>query len=164
MDATLYHHTCEILGHLWSVNDTIAWWLRLTSNSDRPHPYKTCTRCLRYWHTVSRAYRCTLIPFHRPSRPRILEFLVTCGVEMMQLHHGWGSHPPQTAFHIHTRHIQSVWAVGMLSHRHMGSTLYYYTGQFGPRFCIFLHLWSENDAITSWLRLISTLDCFPHPY
>jgi hypothetical protein len=25
------------------------------------------------------------------------------------------------------------------------------------------HLWSGNDAITSWLRLISTSDCFPHP-
>ncbi len=26
------------------------------------------------------------------------------------------------------------------------------------------HLLSGNDAITSWLRLISTSDCFPHPY
>jgi hypothetical protein len=26
------------------------------------------------------------------------------------------------------------------------------------------HLWSENDAITSWLRLISTSDCFIHSY
>jgi hypothetical protein len=26
------------------------------------------------------------------------------------------------------------------------------------------HLWSGNDAITSWLRLISTSDWFPHPY
>ncbi len=119
----------EILGHLWSVNDTIAWCLRLTSNSDRPHPYKTCTTYLRYWHAVSKAYRCTLIPFHRPSWPQILEFWVIFGAEMMPLHHGWGSHPPQTAFHIHTRHIQSVWAIGMLSHRHMGSTLYRYTGQ-----------------------------------
>jgi hypothetical protein len=25
------------------------------------------------------------------------------------------------------------------------------------------HLWSENDAITSWLRLTSTSDWFPHP-
>ena len=27
-----------------------------------------------------------------------------------------------------------------------------------------VHLWSENDAITSWLRLISTSDHFIHPY
>ncbi len=26
------------------------------------------------------------------------------------------------------------------------------------------HLWSENDAITSWLSLISTSDHFIHPY
>jgi hypothetical protein len=91
----------EILGHVWSGNDTIAWWLRLTSNSDRPYPYKTCTMCLRYWHAVSRAYRYILIPFHQPSWPQILEF-----------------------FH---------------------------------------HLWSRTDAITSWLRLTSTSDCFPHP-
>jgi hypothetical protein len=26
------------------------------------------------------------------------------------------------------------------------------------------HLWSQNDVITSWLRLPATSDCFPHPY
>jgi hypothetical protein len=26
------------------------------------------------------------------------------------------------------------------------------------------HLWSENDAITTWLRLISTSDCVIHPH
>jgi hypothetical protein len=26
------------------------------------------------------------------------------------------------------------------------------------------HLWSENDAIKSWLRLVSTSDRFIHPY
>ncbi len=67
----------EILDHLGSVNDAIAWWLGLTSTLDRPHPYKTCTSCLRYWHAVSRAYRCALIPFHRPSWPQIMEFWVT---------------------------------------------------------------------------------------
>ena len=32
-----------------------------------------------------------------------------------------------------------------------------------PDLCIQGHLWSENDAIASWLRLISTSDCFIHP-
>ncbi len=127
-----------ILGHLWSVNDTIAWWLRLSSNSDRPHPYKTWTMSLMYWHAVSRAYRCTHIPLHRPSHPQSLAFWDTSRIEMMQLHLGWGSNPPQTASHIHTRHIQSVWAIGMLSHWHMGSPLYRYTGQFGLRISIFV--------------------------
>ncbi len=46
-------------------------------------------------------------------------------VEMMLLHHGWGWYPPQTGSHIHSRHIQHVWAVDMLSHRHMGAPLYH---------------------------------------
>ena len=32
-----------------------------------------------------------------------------------------------------------------------------------PDLGIQVHLWSENDAITSLLRLISTSDCFIHP-
>ncbi len=201
----------EILGHVWSVNDTIAWWFRLTSNSDRPHPFKTCTMCLRYWHSVSRAYRCTLIqfhqpswpqileffghlwsgndaitswlrltstsdcyphpyktqtkclshryavsqaygctliPLHRPSCPQILDFFVTCGVETMPLHHGWGRYPPQTISHIHIKHIQHVWGIGMLSQRHMGAPLYHYRGRLAPDFWILGHLWSGNDAIS----------------
>jgi hypothetical protein len=31
-------------------------------------------------------------------------------------------------------------------------------------FGILGQLWSGNDAITSWLRLISTSDCLAHPY
>ncbi len=59
-------------------------------------------------------------------------------VEMMPLRHGWGWYPPQTGSHIHSSHIQHVWAIGigMLSHRHMGAPLYHYTGQVGPRFWI----------------------------
>jgi hypothetical protein len=26
------------------------------------------------------------------------------------------------------------------------------------------HLLSQNDVITSWLRLTATSNCFPHPY
>ncbi len=40
-------------------------------------------------------------------------------VGMMQLRHGWGWYPPQTDSHIHKRHIQHIWAIGMLSRRHM---------------------------------------------
>jgi hypothetical protein len=25
------------------------------------------------------------------------------------------------------------------------------------------HLWSQNDVIMSWLRLMATSNCFPHP-
>ncbi len=26
------------------------------------------------------------------------------------------------------------------------------------------HMWSQNDAIVSWLRLTAISNCFPHPY
>jgi len=26
------------------------------------------------------------------------------------------------------------------------------------------HLWRQNDVITSWLRLRTTSNCFPHPH
>ncbi len=47
---------------------------------------------------------------------------------------GW--HPPQTALHIHIRHVQSGWGIVMLSQGHMGAPLYRYTGQVVPRFWI----------------------------
>ena len=51
-----------LLGHLWSENDAITSWLRLTSTSDCfPHPFKTYNMCLRFCFAVSRAYECTLI-------------------------------------------------------------------------------------------------------
>ncbi len=88
------------------------------------------------------------------------DFWVTCGVEMIQ---GWGWYPPQTGSHIHTRHIKGVWGIGMLSQGHMDAPLYCYTSKFGPKFRNLGHLWSGNDAITSWLRLTSTSDYFQHP-
>jgi hypothetical protein len=152
----------EILGHLWSVNDTITWWLRLTSNSDIPHPYNTCTMCLRYWHAVSRAYRCTLESYRSIGQvdPRFWSFgsLVEwkwCNYIMVKTH-------------IHLRLLSA----SILDTYKMFDLLVccltgiwdHYTGQFGLRFRIFCHLWSGNNAITSWLRLISTSDCFPYPY
>ncbi len=69
-----------------------------------------------------------------PQAIKILDFWVTCGVEMMPSHHGWDWYPPQTASHIHIRHILSVWGIGMLSQGHMSAPLYHYTGQGCPRF------------------------------
>ncbi len=120
-------------------------------------------KCLSHLHDVSRAYGCTLIPKHRPCWAKIFDFWITCEVEMMPSHHGWGWYPPQTASHIHVRHIQCVWAIGILSQGHMDAPLYCYTSKFCPRFLNWGCLWSENDAITWWLRLTSTSDYFPHP-
>ncbi len=54
-------------------------------------------------------------------------FFVTCGLKMMPLRHGWVWHPPQTASHIHIRHIKCVWCIVLLSQGLMGAPLYCYT-------------------------------------
>ena len=33
-----------------------------------------------------------------------------------------------------------------------------------PDFVVLGHLWSQNDVITSWLRLAAISNCFPHPH
>ena len=121
--------------HLRSGNDAITSCLGLISTSDPfIYPYYAYKKCLSHWYAVSRACGCTLIPLHRPGLPQIWGFRFTCGVKMMSLHHGWGWYPPQTTSYIHIRHIQSVWAIVMLSQGHVGAPLYRYTGQAGTRF------------------------------
>ncbi len=61
----------------------------------------------------------------------------------MPQHHSWGWYPPQTTSYIHIRHIQSIWAIGMLSQRHMGAPLYRYTIQVGPRF-------GDSGSLEEW--------------
>jgi hypothetical protein len=34
----------------------------------------------------------------------------------------------------------------------------------GSDFEILGHLWSQDDIITSWLRLMASSNCFPHPH
>ena len=58
---------------------------------------------------------------------QILEFCVTCGVNMMSLRHGWVLGSPQTASPIHNRHIQIVWAHWYAFHWHTVAALNSYT-------------------------------------
>ena len=59
-------------------------------------------------------------------------------------------------YQIHKKCLGLWYAVSRVS--------YHSTGQVSPRFRILGHLWSENDAIMSWLRLSSISKCFSHPY
>jgi hypothetical protein len=34
----------------------------------------------------------------------------------------------------------------------------------GSDFGVLGHLWSQDDVIMSWLRLMATSNCFPHKY
>jgi len=76
--------------------------------------------CLSHWYAVSRAYGCTLIPFHQPSWPQIREFRVTCGVNIMTNHHVWGWYPSQTI----TSNIHIVYTKKCLRHWYAISRAY----------------------------------------
>ncbi len=174
------------------------------------------------------AYSSSLTQLYPHLLAQIFGVWVTCGVKMMWLCHGWGWQPPQTASHIHIRHIQSIWAHWYTLHWHMVAALHIFTHptlrQFwgsgslaeskwcdyvmvkadghlkllptsildmykvfehidmlslgiqyqpytviptlllGSDFGVLGHLWSQNDAIMSWLRLTATSNCFPPPY
>ncbi len=90
------------LGHLWSQNDVIKSWLRLSATSNCfPHPSYTYKQCEHI-------------------------DMLSIGV--------W----------------QQPYTVNPIL---LGSDC----GALG-------HLWSQNDVITSWLRLAATSNCFPHSY
>ncbi len=73
-----------VLGHLWSQNDVIMSWLRLTATSNYfPHPYWTYTKCLSILICSPWAYSISLIQLYPHYLAQILGFLVTCGVKMM---------------------------------------------------------------------------------
>ncbi len=72
-----------------------------------------------------------------------------CGVKMMWLCHGWGWQPPQTASHIHIRHIQSVWAHWYAVHGHTVSALQSYNH---PTWLIF---WGSGSLVEStWCHYV----------
>ncbi len=95
---TLLGSDVGVLGHLWSQNDVIMSWLRLTATSNCfPYPHQTYKKCLitlTYvnWHTVA-----ALHSFIHSKRLRFWgsEFWLTsgCGVEMKSLCHVWGWQP-----------------------------------------------------------------------
>ncbi len=118
--------------------------LRLIFTSDHFIFHKKAhSKCLSHWYAFSKAYGCTLLQLHRPSCLQIWGFRFTWGVEMVPQRHGWGWHSPQTTSHIHIRHIQSVWAIGMLSQGHMFATFYSYTGQVDPGF-------GDSGSLKKW--------------
>ncbi len=89
-----------------------------------------------HWHMVAALHRFTYLA-------QILGFWVTCGVKMMWLCHGWGWQPPQTASHIHIRHVHSIWAHWYADNRHMVAALHIYTR---PTWLIF---WDSGSLVES---------------
>ncbi len=95
-----------VLGHLWSQNDVIMSWLRLSATSNCfPHPYGTYTK--KWLSTLicyPWAYSSSFTQLYPHYWCQILGLYFTCGVKMMWLCHDWGWQPPQTASHFHIRY------------------------------------------------------------
>ncbi len=87
-----------------------------------------------HWYTVHWHMVAALHSFTHPTWCRFVGFWVTCGVKMMWLCHGWGWQPPQTASHIHIRHVQSVWVHWYTVHWHTVAALHSFTHPTWRRF------------------------------
>ncbi len=126
--------------------------LRLTATSNCfPHPSYTYT----YTYSVSAliccplAYGSSLTQLIPPNLAQVWGFWVTCGVKMMSLRHVWGWQPPQTAFHIHLTHIQSVWAHWYAVHWHTAAALHSYSHPTWLRF------WGSRSLVESkWCHYV----------
>ncbi len=95
------------------------------------------------------AYSSSLTMFYPPYLAQILRYVVTCGVEMMHFFHGWCWQPPQTASHIHIRHIKSDWAHWYAIHGRTASALHSYTHPAWLRF------WGSGSLVESkWFHYV----------
>jgi hypothetical protein len=86
--ATGFGSDSGVLGHLclWSQNDVIMSWLRLTDTSNCfLYPYSTYTKCLSTLICCSWAYGSSLTQLTTLLETQILGFWVTCGVKLMSL-------------------------------------------------------------------------------
>ncbi len=116
-----------------------------------------------HWYAVHR-HEVAALHSYPPYLAQILGFLVTYGVEMMSLHHGWGWQLPQTASQIYIRHIQSVWAHQYAIYRHKVAALHRNPPYFAQIWGSGSLMWSQYDVVRSWLRLTAASNSFSHPY
>jgi hypothetical protein len=118
------------------------------------------------WYTAHRHMLAALLSYthHMPYVAQILVIWVSCRVKMMSLPHVWGCPFIQTASHIHIIQMQNVWAHWYAVHRHTVAALLRYTHPTWLRFGWSAHLWSQNDVLTSNLRLPFYSNCISYPY
>ena len=150
---------------VWSEKNAIMSWFRLKSTSDNfKHPYWTYPKCVSHGHDVSRAFGCTLTPSRQSNWPQIWEVRSTC--EEKWCH----SIMIEASIHLWLLHT-FIWDIYKVFEPLIcclkGIWVHPYTiptAKLVPDLWSQVYLWSENDVITSFLRLISTSDHFKHPY
>ncbi len=138
MSAPLYHYTGQGCPQFWDLDfgSIVEWkwchWMPLHHGwgwypPQMSHIHIRHIQCAWAIGMLSQGHMGAPSSLYQQSWPMIFGIWVTCGLKMMPLCHGWGWHPPQTASHIHIRHIQSVWGIVLLSQGLIGAPLYCYT-------------------------------------
>jgi hypothetical protein len=144
----------------------ISWLPSIQNCNKKDNPTKIamygnlCRICLSTLICYPWAYSITLTQLYPPYfLAQILEFWVICGVEMMWLCHGWDWQPPQTASHIHIRHIQSDWAHWYTVHTCTWLQPYTVisTLHLGSDFGVLGHLWSHNKWVLCPNRQVASI-------
>jgi hypothetical protein len=155
---------------LWSQNDIITSWLRLTAISNYLlHTYETYKvfQHILSMLSIGIGYQ----PYTYTGKP------ILHGSHFGVLGHLWSQNDVITSclrltatskYLLHTyetykvfQHILSMLSIGI------GYQPYTYTGKpilHGSHFGVLGHLWSQNDVITSCLRLTATSNYLLHPY
>ncbi len=162
-----YTHTTWVI--FWGsgslVESTWCHYIRVEADSHIKLLPAKHTKCLRALVCCPWIYGSSLEQLYPHYLGQMLGFLLTCGVKMISLCHGWGWQPTQTASCTSTLDIYKV-----LEHIDMLSMGIWQMPQtviptlLGSDFGVLPHLWSRNDCIMSLLRLTDTSNCFLHPY
>jgi hypothetical protein len=106
------------LGHRWG-------WQ--SPQTDSPIHIRHKQSVWAHWYAVHGHTVASLYSYTHTTWLKLRGFLVTCGVKMLSVRHGWGWQPPQNDFLIQNRHIQSVWAHWYADHGHTVATLHSHT-------------------------------------
>ncbi len=123
-------------GHLWSEKMSLrhgwGWYPPQTTS------YILIIRLQSVWAIVKLSQEHTVAPLYRYYTSKISPRFGNSGslVEWKWCHNLMLEADIHLRLlqNIHIRHIQSVWAIGMLSQGNMGAPLHHDTGQVGPRF------------------------------
>jgi hypothetical protein len=138
-----------VIGNLWSQNDVIMSWLMLIApqTASRIH-IRHIQSVWAHWysahgHTVAALYSYTHTSWLRWWGSGSLVVIT------LSLHHGWGWQTPQTASHVHIKHIQNVWAHWYAVHGHTVAALHSHTHT------IEIRLWGSGLLVESkWCHYI----------
>jgi hypothetical protein len=162
---TLLGSDFGVLGHLWSQNNVIMSWLRLTATSNCfPDPYWTYKKYLSTLMFSPSAYSSCLTKFYPPYLAQIggtwsLVESKWCIFVMVDADSHLKLLPTSILDTYKVIEYIDMLSKGMQYHPYtVISTL------LGSDFGVLGHLWSQNDVIMSWLMLTATSNCFPHPY